>query len=68
MIKLNEFISLSEGKTISRRFSIDWTKTFERTKIPHMKPVCLDCVNGKNCGYCVKEPQMDCFNCKMESL
>ena len=34
MIKLNEFISLSEGKTVSGRFSIDWTKTFKETKIP----------------------------------
>ena len=29
MIKLEEYISLSEGKTVSGRFSIDWTKTFE---------------------------------------
>ena len=29
MMKLKEFISLSEGKTVSVRFSIDWTKTFE---------------------------------------
>ena len=32
MLKLNEFISKSEGKTISGRFSIDWTKSIERTK------------------------------------
>ena len=37
MIKLDEYISLSEGKTVSGRFSIDWTKTFERIKIPHRK-------------------------------
>ena len=32
MIKLDEYISLSEGKTVSGRFSIDWTKTFEGKK------------------------------------
>ena len=32
MIKLNEGISLSEGKTVSGRFPIDWTKTFEGRK------------------------------------
>ena len=35
MIKLDEYISLAEGKTVSGRFSIDWTKTFEGIKIPH---------------------------------
>ena len=35
MIKLNEFLSLSEGKTISSRFLIDWTKSIERIKIPY---------------------------------
>ena len=28
-IKLNKFISLSEGKTVFGKFSIHWTKTFE---------------------------------------
>ena len=46
MIQLNEYISLSEGKTVSVRFSIDWTKTFEGIKIPHRKQNCLDCDNG----------------------
>ena len=32
MTKLNDVISLSELKTISRRFSIKWTKTFEGKK------------------------------------
>ena len=32
MIKRDEFISLSEGKTIFGRFSFDWTKTFEGKK------------------------------------
>ena len=32
MIKLEEYITLSEGKTVSGRFSIDWTKTFEGIK------------------------------------
>ena len=35
MTKLNEYISLSEGKTVSGGFSIDWTKIFQGTKIPH---------------------------------
>ena len=47
MIKLDEFISLSEGKTVSGRFSNDWTKTFEGIKIPQRKQNCLDCDNGK---------------------
>ena len=46
-IKLNEYISLSEGKTVSGRFSIDWTKTFEGIQIPHRKQNCVDCNNKK---------------------
>ena len=42
MIKLEENISLTEGKTVSGRFSIDWTKTFEGIKIPHRKQDCSD--------------------------
>ena len=37
MIKLKDCISLSEGRTVSARFSIDWTKTFEVVKVPHKK-------------------------------
>ena len=37
MIKLEEFISLSEGKTLSGRFLNDWTQTFEGIKIPQRK-------------------------------
>ena len=33
MIKLNDFISFSERKTVSGRLSIDWTKAFEGIKI-----------------------------------
>ena len=44
-IKLNEYISLSEGKPVSGRFSIDWTKTVEGIKIPHRKQHCSDCDN-----------------------
>ena len=47
MIKLEEHISLSEGKTVPGRFSIDWTKTFEGIKIPHRKQDCSNC-NKKN--------------------
>ena len=32
MIKLDEYISFSDGKTVSDRFSIDWTKKFEGIK------------------------------------
>ena len=35
MIKLNDFISVSEGKPAFGRFSIDSTKTFEGIKVPH---------------------------------
>ena len=66
MIKLNEYISLSEGKTISGRFSIDWTKTFEGIKVPHRKQDCSECDNRKNCNDCVIKPKMNCFNCEME--
>ena len=37
MLKLNELISLSEGKAIYGRISIDWTKTFEAIKKLHRK-------------------------------
>ena len=66
MIKLEEYISLSEGKTVSGRFSIDWTKTFEGIKIPHRKQDCSDCDNGKFCNDCIMKPKMNCFNCEME--
>ena len=66
MIKLNEYISLSEGKTVSGRFSIDWTKTFEGIKIPHRKQDCSECDNRKICSDCVIKPKMNCFNCEME--
>ena len=46
-IKLNEFISLLQGKTISGRFSIAWTTTIEGMKITHRKQDCLDCDNGR---------------------
>ena len=66
MIKLDEYISLSEGKTVSGRFSIDWTKTFEGIKIPHRKQDCSDCDNTKSCDDCFIKPKMNCFNCEME--
>ena len=65
MIKLDEYISLSEGKTVSGRFVIDWTKTFERIKLPHRKQDCLDCDIGKTCSDCVIKSKMNCFNCEM---
>ena len=30
MTKLDDFLTLSEGKAVSSRFSIDWTRTIER--------------------------------------
>ena len=66
MIKLDEYLSLSEGKTVSCRFWIDWTKTFEGIKIPHRKQDCLDCDNGKVCSDCVIKPKVNCFNCETE--
>ena len=66
MIKLDEYISLSEGKTVSGRISIDWTKLFEGMKIPHRKQNCSDCDNGKFCSDCIIKPKMNCFNCEME--
>ena len=66
MIKLHDYISLSEGKTVSGKFSIDWTKTFEGIKIAHRKQNCLDCNNQKLCNDCVIKPKINCFNCEME--
>ena len=66
IIKLNESISLSEGKTVSGRFSIDWTKTFEGIKIPHRKHDCSDCDNGKICNDCIINPKTKFFNCEIE--
>ena len=54
-MKLNESISLSEGKTVAGRFSTDWTKSFEGIKKPHRKQNCSDCDNGKLCSDCVKK-------------
>ena len=58
MINLNEFISLSEGKTVSGRFLIDWTKTFEGIITPHKKHEFLDTDNGKTCSNCVVKLKM----------
>ena len=40
-------MSLSEGNTVSGRFSIDWTKTIAGIKMPQRKQDCLECENGK---------------------
>ena len=66
MLKLHEYISLSEGKTVSGRFSIDWTKTIEGIKTPHRKKNCLHRDNGKTCSDSVSKPKMNCFDCEME--
>ena len=66
MIKLDEYISLSEGKTVSSRFSIDWTETIEGTKIPHRKQDCSDCNNGKLCSDCAMKRKMKCFKFEMQ--
>ena len=63
-IELNDFISLSEGKTMSSRFSIDSTKTFEGVKISHGKQDCLECDIGKFCNDCIIKHKMICFNCE----
>ena len=66
LIKLDEYKTLSEGKTVSVRFSMDWTKTFEGIKIPHSKQDCLECNNGKICSDCSNKPKKNCFICEME--
>ena len=66
MIKLDEYISFSEGTTVSGRFSIDWTKTFERIKIPHRNQNYADCDNEKKCSGCIIKPKKNCFNCEKE--
>ena len=66
MIKLDEYISLSEGKTVLGRFSIDWTKTFEGIKIPHRNQDCSECDNTKICSDCTIKTKMNCFNGEME--
>ena len=65
MIELNEYISVSEGKVIFGRFSIDWTKTFEGMKIPHEKQDCLDSDFGKICSDCDIKAKTNCYNCEM---
>ena len=64
MIKLDYYITLSQGKTVSGRFSNDWTKTFEGIKIPHRKQNCSDCDNSKHCSDCLIKPKMNCFSCE----
>ena len=68
MTKLDKHILLSERKTVSGRFSIDWTKTFKGIKIPHRKQDCSDCDNGKTCSDCVITPKMKYFDCEMEKI
>ena len=66
MIKLNDFVSLSEGKTISGKFSIDWTKTFEEIQTPHRKQNCFHLFNGEFCVDCIIKPEKNCFICEVE--
>ena len=68
MIKFDKYISLSEGKTVSGKVSVDWTKTFEGIKLPHRKQDCLDCDNGKKCSDCVEKLEINCFDCEMERV
>ena len=65
MIKLDDCISLSEGKSVSGRFSIDWTKTFEGIKLPHRKQSCSECDNAKICNDRIIKPKMNCFYCEI---
>ena len=57
MIKFDEYITLSEGKTVSGRFSNDWTKTIEGIKLPKRKQDCLVYDNGKTCSDWVEKPK-----------
>ena len=68
MIKLNEFTPLSERKTISGRFSIDCTKSFERIRILHRKRHCWECKGELLCINCVETRKMDCFYFEMERV
>ena len=66
MMKLVEYMSLSEGRAISGRFSIDWTKSFEGIKTIHRKQDCLECENEYFCSNCDENRKMNCFSCEME--
>ena len=66
MIKRDEYILLSEGKTLSGSFLIGRTKKFERIRIPHRKQDCADCDDGKTCNDCVIKSKINCFNCDMQ--
>ena len=64
MITLDKNIPLSGRETVSGRFLIDWTKTFEGINEPHRKQNCLICDIGKICS--VIKPKVNCFNCEIE--
>ena len=64
LIKLNDVVSLLEGKTIFGRFSTAWTKTFGGIKIPHRKQDCSDCDNEQICKRCNIKARMIGFNCE----
>ena len=66
VIRFNEFLSLSEGKTVPGRFSIDSTKSFEGIELPHQKLGCLDCKNEVLFGDCDVKRKTSCFSCKMD--
>ena len=61
MMKLKKLRSLSEEKTISGRFSIGWTKSFEGIKKQHRKHDCLDCKIELMCDEYVVEQKMNLF-------
>ena len=66
MIKLVEYISLSEGKTISSSSSVDWTKSFDRNNIPHRKQGYLESKNELFCSSCVEKRKMIYIRSEME--
>ena len=66
MKELDVLKSLSGGQTVSGRFSIDWTKTFEGVRTPNRIKNCLDCDNEKFCDDCKIKPNMNCFDCEVE--
>ena len=66
MLRRIEYVSLSEGRSVSGIYSIDWTKLIDGIKLPHRKQDCLGCKNELVCSKCAKKRKMNCFNCETE--
>ena len=65
MVKLNKFLSPSEGKTLCGRFSFHWTKSFGGNKNTTPETRMFGSLEQLSCSNLVQKCKMNCFNFKI---